>query len=228
MKEKSTTEDSSVVQQEGNRWVKRKVILYNLDAVISVGYRVNSRRGTQFRIWANNVLKDYLLQGCVINHRLDSIEKRLLEHDQEFDLLIKTNLLPTECIFYDGQLFDAYKFASDIIKSAMLSIVLVDNCVDESVLTLLSKRNSLVSATIFTSSIPRQLKLDLVRFNSQYPVISVKTFSKSHDRFLIIDETTVYHLGASLKDLGKKWFAFSRIEINALEMLRKLKSSDNG
>ena len=145
-----------------------------------------------------------------------------MEHDQKFDLLIKTNLLPNEGIFYDGQIFDAYQFASDIIKSATKSIVLIDNYVDESVLTLLSKRNSSVSATIYTASVSKQLKLDLKRFNAQYPKVEVKTFTKSHDRFLIIDNAMVYHIGASLKDLGKKWFAFSKIELDAMKMIKKL------
>jgi hypothetical protein len=145
-----------------------------------------------------------------------------LEHDQKFDLLIKTNLLPKEGIFYEGQIFDAYLFASDIIKSATKSIVLIDNYVDESVLTLLSKRNTNVTAMIYTASVTKQLKLDLKRFNAQYPTVEVKTFIKSHDRFLIIDNTTVYHIGASLKDLGKKWFAFSKIKLDAMEIMNKL------
>ena len=220
--ESATSEDFSEVQQEGNRFVKRKVVYYNLDAVISVGYRVNSKRGTQFRIWANQVLKDFLLKGYVLNKRVDRIETKLLEHDQKFDLLIKTNLIPNEGIFYEGQIFDAYKFVSDIVKSTKKSIVLIDNYVDESVLTLLSKRNKSVEATIYTAAISAQFKLDLKKFNAQYPTIHVKTFTKSHDRFLIIDDSTVYHIGASLKDLGKKWFAFSKIELDAMEMIRKL------
>jgi Virulence protein RhuM family len=144
----STVKDYLTVQLEGSRKVQRKITAYNLDVIISVGYRVKSQRGTQFRIWANRVLKDYLLKGYAINHRVDKIEKKLLEHDQKFDLLIKTNLLPNEGIFYDGQIFDAYQFASDIIKSAAKSIVLIDNYLDETVLTLLSKRNSGVKATI--------------------------------------------------------------------------------
>lgn len=218
----STVKKYLTVQMEGKRRVQRKIIIYNLDVIISVGYRVKSQRGTQFRIWANRVLKDYLLKGYAINQRVDRVEKKLLEHDQKFDLLIKTNLLPNEGIFYDGQIFDAYQFASDIIKSATISIVLIDNYVDESVLTLLSKRNSDVTATIYTASVSKQLKLDLKRFNSQYPTIEVKSFTKSHDRFLIVDNVTIYHIGASLKDLGKKWFAFSKIELNAIEMINKL------
>ena len=206
-----------------------QVEYYNLDMIISVGYRVKSQRGIQFRIWANRVLKDYLLKGYVIHQQFEQIEnklkqhdKTLLEHDQKFDLLIKTNLPATEGIFYEGQIFDAYQFASDIIKSATKSIVLIDNNVDESVLTLLSKRSSDVTATIYTASISKQLKLDLKRFNAQYPMVEVKTFTKSHDRFLIVDHATVYHIGASLKDLGKKWFAFSKIELDAMELINKL------
>jgi len=218
----STVKDYLTVQMEGGRRVQRKVSIYNLDVIISVGYRVKSNRGTQFRIWANGVLKNYLLKGYVLNHRVDIIEKKLLEHDQKFDLLIKTNRLPSEGIFYDGQIFDAYQFASEIIRSATKSIVLIDNYVDESVLTLLSKRNNKVAASIYTSSVSKQLKLDLKRFNDQYPEIEVKIFIKSHDRFLIIDNETVYHIGASLKDLGKKWFAFSKIKIDAKEIINKL------
>lgn len=218
----STVKDYLTVQMEGERRVQRKVSIYNLDVIISVGYRVKSNRGTQFRIWANGVLKNYLLKGYVLNHRVDIIEKKLLEHDQKFDLLIKTNRLPSEGIFYDEQIFDAYQFASEIIRSATKSIVLIDNYVDESVLTLLSKRNNKVAASIYTSSVSKQLKLDLKRFNDQYPEIEVKIFTKSHDRFLIIDNETVYHIGASLKDLGKKWFAFSKIKIDAKEIINKL------
>jgi len=200
-----------------------KTKFYSLDVIISVGYRVKSLRGTQFRIWANKILKDYLVKGYVINQRVDRIEKKLLEHDQKFDLLIKTNIPPIEGIFYDGQIFDAHKFVSDIIKSAKKSIMLIDNYVDENVLFLLSKRKSKVTATIFTAHLSKQLQLDLERYNSQYPPIDLKLFSKSHDRFLIIDKKTVYHIGASLKDLGKKWFAFSKIEMDAVEMIEKLK-----
>ena len=193
--------------------------------IISVGYRVKSQRGIQFRIWANKVLKEYLLKGHVVNHRIERIENDvfyLKRKVDDIDFLINTNLPPNEGIFYDGQIFDAYKFVSELVKSAKKSIVLIDNYVDESVLTLLSKRNNAVKATIYTAAISAQLKLDLKKFNSQYPTINVKTFTKSHDRFLIIDDAIVYHIGASLKDLGKKWFAFSKIELDAMEMIRKL------
>ena len=202
---------------------KYKTKLYNLDVIISIGYRVKSQRGTQFRIWANKILKDYLLKGYALNQRINNIENKLREHDQKFDLLIKSNSGPKEGIFYDGQIFDAWKFVSDIVKSAEESIVLIDNYLDESVLFILSKRKPNVKAEIFTTAITQQLKMDLKRLNSQYPHIDVKVFKQSHDRFLIIDQETVYHIGASLKDLGKKWFAFSRINIDAQEMINKLK-----
>lgn len=198
---------------------------YNLDMILSVGYRVKSQRGILFRRWANNVLKEYLLKGHVYNHRFEKIERKLFEHDQKFELIINTGLKPTEGIFYDGQIFDAWQFASDLIKEAEQSIILIDNYIDESVLNLLTKRKTGVSATVFTGKITKQLEADLQKHNAQYPAIDVKTFTKSHDRFLIIDQETVYHIGASLKDLGKKWFAFSRINLNASEMLNKLSAT---
>ncbi len=230
----TTVRKFRTVQIEGNRSVNRNTDHSNLDMIISIGYRVNSIQGTQFRIWANKVLKTYLLKGYVIHQQFEQIEnklkqhdKTLLEHDQKFGLLIKTNLLPTEGIFYEGQIFDAYQFASDIIKSATKSIVLVDNYIDESVLTLLSKRKSEVTATIYTASVTNQLKLDLKRFNAQYPKVEVKTFTNSHDRFLILDHAKVYHIGASLKDLGKKWFAFAKIELDPRELITKLDTPYN-
>lgn len=211
-KNATTAQDGKVYQTE---W-------YNLDVIISVGYRVKSKRGTQFRIWANSILKEYLMKGYVVSQRIDRIEKKILEHDQKFEILIKTSLPPHEGIFYDGQIFDAYKFAVDLVKLAKKSIVLIDNYVDESVLLLLSKRLSGVQATIYTSGISRAFKLDIDKYNAQYEPIEVKVFTKSHDRFLIIDNTSVYHIGASLKDLAKKWFAFSKINMDAAEMIRKL------
>ncbi len=219
----STVKKYLTIQNEGKRRVKRKVLIYNLDVIISVGYRVKSQRGTQFRIWANRVLRDYLLRGYAINQRIGNIEKKLLEHEQKFELLIKTSMPPREGIFYEGQIFDAYLFVSNLIKSANSSIVLIDNYVDESVLYLLSKRKPNVDATIFTTTISKQLKLDIERFNAQYAPVTIEVFNKSHDRFLIIDHDSVYHIGASLKDLGKKWFAFSRFNTNALILINKLK-----
>ena len=218
----ATVKEYLTVQQEGKRKVKRKIALYNLDVIISVGYRVKSQRGTQFRIWANKILKDYLLKGYAINQRVDKIEKKLIEHDQKFELLINTNLPPNEGIFYDGQIFDAWLFVSTLIKEANKDIILIDNYIDDTVLKLLSKRNPAVTATIFAGNLTSQFITDLKKHNAQYPEVVVKTFSKSHDRFLIIDGEVIYHIGASLKDLGKKWFAFSKINLNVKEILGKL------
>lgn len=220
----STVKEYLTVQDEGSRKVRRKTIFYNLDVIISVGYRVKSKRGTQFRIWANKVLKDYLLKGYIINQRINKIENKLLEHDQKFDLLIKTNKTPAEGIFYNGQIFDAYHLVSEIIRTAEQSIILIDNYIDDRVLTILSKRGKNVKAIIYTSNISHKLMLDLKIHNEQYPAIEIKTYNKSHDRFMIIDKKVVFHIGASLKDLGKKWFAFSRIKLDVHEMLKKLES----
>lgn len=201
-----------------------QVDYYNLDVIISVGYRVKSHRGTQFRQWANKVLKEYLLKGYSVNQRLKSLEEKvdtkLLQHEKQLDYLtdkvdffVRTSLPPVEGIFYDGQIFDAYKFATDLIRTAKKSILLIDNYVDDSVLLMLSKRDKGVTATIYTHTISNQLNLDIQKHNSQYPRIEVKTYKQSHDRFLIIDNTDVYHIGASLKDLGKKMFAFSKLDI---------------
>ena len=187
---------------------------YNLDVVLSVGYRVNSVRATQFRIWANRVLKDYLLKGYAINNRMNRIEdnvQTLTEKVNQIDLQINTHLIPTQGVFFDGQIFDAYELASKIIRSAKQSIVLIDNYIDESTLTHLSKKTKAVKVFLLTKNSTKQLDLDIKKANEQYGNFELKTFTKSHDRFLIIDNTEVYHLGAFLKDLGKKWFAFSKI-----------------
>lgn len=211
-KNATTAPDGKVYQTE---W-------YNLDVIISVGYRVKSKRGTQFRIWANNILKEYLMRGYAFNQRFERIERKLHEHDQQFDLLIKTSLQPNEGNFYEGQIFDAYTFAVDLVKSAKSSIVLIDNYVDESVLVVLSKRRKGVRATIYTSVISDSFRLDIEKYNAQYEPVEVHVFKESHDRFLIIDQDVVYHIGASLKDLAKKWFAFAKIKLDANELIRKL------
>ncbi|MDR0233110.1 MAG: virulence RhuM family protein [Dysgonamonadaceae bacterium] len=199
----------------------KPVVTYSLDVIISVGYRVKSQRGTQFRIWANRILKDYLLKGYVVNQRIERLEHKIIEHDQKFDLLIKTTLPPNEGIFFEKQIFDAYIFASDLIKSAKKSIILVDNYIDETVLLLLSKRHSKVSAEIYTKQISAQLQLDLTKHNSQYEPINIKESNTFHDRFLLIDNV-VYHIGASLKDLGKRMFAFSKMGISHTMILKNI------
>lgn len=195
-----------------------RVQYYNLDVIISVGYRVKSKRGTQFRQWANQVLKDYLLHGYAINQRVARLEEKVAEHDKKIDFFVRTSLPPVEGVFYNGQIFDAYVFASDLIKSAKESIVLIDNYIDESVLMMLAKRDSSVKAKIITRTPSRSLIQDFERHNEQYPKIDLEESNNYHDRFLIID-STVYHLGASLKDLGKKLFAFSKMETPAEKIL---------
>ena len=197
-----------------------QVDYYNLDVVISVGYRVKSIRGTQFRQWANKVLKEYLLRGHALNYKFELIEEQLKEHraildkhEDKIDFFVRTSLPPIEGVFHNGQIFDAYKFATDLIKSANKSLVLIDNYIDESVLLMLSKRKSGVTADIYTYPISQTLRQDLQKHNRQYSPINIHNHTTSHDRFLIIDDTEVYHIGASLKDLGKKLFAFSKLNI---------------
>ena len=204
----------SILEHMGNDGKQKYTTkYYNLDAILSVGYRVNSRNATLFRRWASSVLKEYLLKGYSINQRLSELEKTVALHSEKIDFFVRTSLPPVEGIFFDGQIFDAYKFATDLIKTARKSLLLIDNYVDESVLLMLSKRNPGVSATVYTQKITAQLQLDLDKHNDQYPPINIRTYKNSHDRFLIVDDKEVYHIGASLKDLGKKLFAFSKLEI---------------
>lgn len=199
-----------------------QVEYYNLDVIISVGYRVKSQRGVLFRKWANAVLKDYLLRGYAINQRLNNIERKIEEHDQKIDFFVRTALPPVEGIFFDGQIFDAHTFVSDLIRSAKRRIVLFDNYIDDTVLTLLDKRKKTVEAEIYTKTLSQQLTLDIAKHNAQYRPITVMPFDRTHDRFLCIDDS-VYHIGASLKDLGKKWFAFSKMELKTKDLLKNTK-----
>lgn len=195
---------------------------YNLDVIISVGYRVKSKQGTQFRIWANNVLKDYLLKGYALNQRMNRIEntvENLADKVKEIDLQIKSNIIPPQGVFFEGQIFDAYQLASKIIRAATKSIVLIDNYIDETTLVHLSKKGENVKVLLLTKSTGKQLELDVEKANQQYGNFTLKHFTKSHDRFLIIDCVDVYHLGASLKDLGKKWFAFSKLDKTSVESI---------
>ena len=206
----------------------KPVKIYSLDVIISVGYRVKSFRGIQFRRWATTVLKEYMLKGYSINQRLNAIEDkldrkmieyehRLVENEQKIDFFVRTSLPPVEGVFYDGQIFDAYVFATDLVRSAKHSIILIDNYIDESVLLMLSKRQAGVGAEIRTGRVTDILKQDIVRHNAQYPPIILTEKKNIHDRFLIVDQD-VYHIGASLKDLGKKLFAFSKMTIS-MDML---------
>ncbi len=219
LEESSVCKESLLTAADGKRY---KTKFYSLDVIISVGYRVKSIRGTQFRIWANKILKDYLLRGYSVNQRLlymeSRIDRRLLEHDKRLDDLtdkvdffIRTSLPPKEGVFFNGQIFDAHEFICRLIKSANNRIILIDNYVDESVLVQLDNRNAGVSALIYTGEISRTFRQSVNRHNRQYAPIEVKTADRIHDRFLIIDDT-LYHIGASIKDLGKKLFAFSKME----------------
>ena len=201
-----------------------QVDYYNIEMITSIGYRVKSKRGVQFRVWANKILKDYLLRGYSVNQRLlymeSRIDRRLLEHDKRLDDLtdkvdffIRTSLPPKEGVFFNGQIFDAHEFICRLIKSANKRIILIDNYVDESVLVQLDNRNADVSAVIYTGEISRTFRQSVNRHNRQYAPIDVRTADRIHDRFLIIDDT-LYHIGASIKDLGKKLFAFSKLEIS--------------
>ena len=228
----ATVAKFAIVQKEGNREVIRQVEFYSLDVILSVGYRVKSSRGIEFRRWANQVLKDYMLKGYAINQQMLAMEERigrqLQDHtiqihnlQEKVNFFVRTSLPPHQGIFYDGQIFDAYTFINDRIREATTRIILIDNYIDDSVLTMLAKRADKVAATIYTKKPSAQLQLDIQKHNAQYPPIGIITFDRSHDRFLCIDET-VYHLGASIKDLGKKWFAFNRMEMPTSELLQKL------
>jgi len=198
---------------------------YNLDVIISVGYRVKSKQGTQFRIWANRVLKDHLLKGYSLNNRINRIEDRvetLNDKVNGIDLQIRSQALPAQGVFFNGQIFDAYTFVSDLIRKAKSSLILIDNYIDDTVLTHFIKRENGIEFIIYTKYISKQLKLDIKKHNLQYPPVKIWKFDKAHDRFLIIDQNEIYHFGASLKDLGKKWFAFSKLHIDPLLILKEI------
>ena len=188
----------------------KPVMFYSLDVIIAVGYRVKSQRGTDFRKWALPVIKDYMLRGYAINQRFERLEQRVAKTEEKIDFFVKSALPPVEGVFFNGQIFDAYNLISDFIRKAKREIILIDNYIDDSVLKILDKRDKTVSATIYTAHFSEKLHLDLVKHNSQYSPINIKTLKKFHDRFLIIDDD-VYHIGASIKDLGKSVFAFSKL-----------------
>ena len=230
LKKEATSSILELVRKEGNRTVKRKVEFYNLDAIISVGFRVNTKRGIEFRQWANRVLKNYLLRGYGVNSRIMALEQHVAEQDTQIkdlknkvDFFVRSSLPPVEGIFFDGQIFDAYVQIVNLIKQAKRSITLIDNYIDETTLTMLSKRDTKVSATIYTRQLNQQQQLDVQRHNQQYPPIAVNICQRNHDRFLIIDDV-VYLFGASLKDAGKKLFAYIKMqETSAAELLNNIR-----
>lgn len=222
--EKNTTcKEFLQVQQEGNRQVSRHKLFYNLDMILAIGYRVKSLYATRFRIWATSVLRDYLLTGAILYHRLTQIEETLQDHDSQIKSLIQKALPSKQGVFYNGQIFDAYQFVSDLIRSAKESIVIIDNYADDSVLTQLTKRAAGVSVVIGVSHLTEAFKLDMVRHNKQYPEVLVREIPAVHDRFLLLDGSQLYTFGASFKDLGKKLFCFTKIEsTEVVEVVRKL------
>ena len=225
--ETSVRKDSLLTATDGKKY---RTKIYNLDVIISVGYRVKSKRGTQFRQWANQILKDYLLKGYSINKNLQDVrielgaqDKRISLLEEKVDFFVRSSLPPVEGIFFDGQIFDAYVQIVSLIKQAKRSIILIDNYIDETTLTMLSKRDTNVSATIYTRQLSNQQQLDITRHNQQYPPITVSICQRNHDRFLIIDDV-VYLFGASLKDAGKKLFAYIKMqETPAAELLNNIR-----
>ena len=205
------------------------VEFYNLEMILSVGYRVKSQRGIYFRRWSNSVLKEFLLKRNTLDYKFTDIEQQLkehhqilIEHEKKIDFFIQSSLPPKQGIFFDGQVYDAYEFVARLIRKAGRRIVLIDNYIDETVLTILDKRSAGVDATIYTGQLSKVLQLDINKHNAQYPLINVYTFSKAHDRFLIIDDE-VYLIGASIKDLGKKWFGFTLMEnTDADDLLQRI------
>ena len=240
LEQEATVRNFRTVRKEGNRMVNRTLTYYNLDAIISVGFRVNTKRGIMFRQWANRTLKEYLLRGYAFhqqmiamqrqidvrleeqNERLSVVENHLHEDDQKFDMIVKTPELPNEGVFFDGQIFDAFKLVMQLIKSAEHRIILIDNYINEEILTMFDQRANGVTACIYTARIDSAMQLAIQRHDAQYDPIPVNVFRMSHDRWLIIDDK-VYHFGASLKDLGKKWFGVSLYQdITPEELLSKI------
>ncbi len=237
----ATVRNFRTVQKEGDRMVNRVLTYYNLDAIISVGFRVNAKRGIRFRQWANGVIKNYLLQGYAINQqllrmeqRLDAkidaqqseilkIESTLADHQEKIDFFVRTNQPPVEGVLFEGQIFDAYKLVEALVKSAKREIILIDNYVDASIFDLLEKREQGVDATIYTEHVGQSLQ-HLQQLNQQQyrRRIEVKEYNnRFHDRFLILDDA-LYHFGASFKDLGKRLFAFELMGIDKSIILSQL------
>lgn len=223
--ENSTIRKFRIVQKEGDREVARDISHYNLDMIISVGYRVNSKKATKFRQWATTILKEYITQGYAINtHKITEHRLTNLENDMQFvkSKIKNDELQINQGIFYNGQIYDAYAFVNDLLKSAKSEVTLCDNYIDDTIFTLFSKYPK-IKFTIYTHTISKSLKLDYEKYKKQYENIELKETKEFHDRFLIIDEKQVYHIGASLKDLAQKVFAFSKIDIDALNIMEKLR-----
>lgn len=242
--ELSKNSTCSILEQVAPDGKIRNMNFYNLDMIISVGYRVNSKKATKFRQWANGVLKNYIQNGYVLNSaKLTEQKITFLENDLKllqtqvknkqlqadekfeklFDALEDKSIKLKQGIFYDGQIFDAYAFVSELVRKAKKSIILIDNYCDDTTLTHLSKADPKVKITLLSKTISKQLKLDIEKYNAQYKNLEAKEFSSSHDRFLILDEKEIYHIGASLKDLGKKWFVFSLLEVESFGLMDRVR-----
>ncbi len=235
----ATVSKLETVQTEGGRTVVRTQEFFNLDVIIAVGYRVNSRRATQFRIWATKVLKEYLLRGYSVNSRLNQLEdtmhRNLAKHDdriatleQKVDFFVQTQTPPLQGVFYDGQLWDARALVLKLIQSAKRSLILIDNWATPEVLDLFAKKRKGVRLTIFTSEhfkkgVPKHLisPADISTFNAQYPKLAVRYNESFHDRFLIIDDKELFLIGASLKDLGSKCFAFTKLDAGEIRRIKR-------
>lgn len=223
----------SILENTASDGKKYRTMFYNLDAILSVGYRVNSANATRFRKWATGVLKDYLLRGYAVNPHMRYVEQRidakLQEHTEQIhdlqnkvDFFIRTSLPPKEGIFVDGQIFDAYELVTRLIKSAKKSILLIDNYVDESVLTMMSGKTNGVKVDIYTKELPKAFTLAATKFNDQYGGLALHQTSIVHDRFLVLDDETIYLIGASLKDAGKRLFAFTEMNPERISELKKV------
>ncbi len=226
-KDKEVDEKSNM-QKMHIAFSDKPVKFYSLDIILAVGYRVNSAKAIKFRQWATSVLKSYITNGYAINSdkitndRFVSLESKVQLLSSKLKILEDKNLKPSQGIFYDGQIFDAYTFISDILRTANKSIILIDNYIDDTTFTLFSKVPN-IDVTIYTYTISKQLKQDFEKYTTQYKNITLKSFKNSHDRFLILDNKEVYLIGASLKDLGKKWFGFSKLDISSIDsMIQKL------
>ena len=193
---------------------------YNLDAILSVGYRVNSVYATQFRQWATKVLNNYLKYGYAISNRFERLEQRVAKTEAQIESFVHAALPPREGIFVDGQIYDAFEFIERLIKSAQKSILLIDNYVDESVLTMMSEKQTGVNATIYTKEISNALQLAQKNFNTQYGGLTLQKTQAFHDRFLIIDDKTIYLIGASMKDAGKRLFAFTQMDSAQIKTIK--------
>ena len=207
----------------------RPVALYSLDVIISVGYRVKSVIGTRFRQWANRILKEYVLRGYAVNERFARLEQKVLKHEEQINLVLQTALPPIQGVFYDGQLWDARALVLKLIQTAKRSIILIDNWATPETLDLLAKKGKGVKVTVFTSGhydkkhVPHHKisPADIATFNAQYPKLAVRYNEAFHDRFLIIDDKDVYLIGASLKDLGRKCFAFMKLDSGEIPRIKK-------